>query len=215
MAELAAPSHFEQLFARVERRRRLVKLLRWIIPAVGSVIFLALTVPLLIDSLLPTAQFEGIRLEQDKLVVDAPRATGVLSDGGTYEMTAKSATTKIINQDMIDLIDMKATMNFVDGENIVGTSATGTFSLKSNILALNSQIDILSSQNDQGEIGTGIADLDAQIFNGYDGVAFDFANGSTLRAENMHYDGEGQYWKFERASLTIPPQNEQANDDEN
>lgn len=215
MAKLASPPQFEQLFARVERRQRLVKWLRWIVPIVGCVFFLALTVPVLVERLLPTAQFEGVRLDQDKLIVDGPRATGVLSDGGTYEMTAKSASTKIVNQDKIDLVDMKALLHFIDGEQIVGTSATGTFSLKRNILTLDSQIDVKSSQNDQGEIGTGMADLNAQTFNGYGGVAFDFANGSTLRAQNMFYDDVGKYWKFERASLTIPPKQEQANDDEN
>jgi hypothetical protein len=212
MTTLAAPSQFEHQFARVVRRRRVVKLLRWTVPAVGSIIFAALTIPLLIAGLLPNAQFEGIRLEDDKLVVDQPRATGTLSDGGTYEMTAKSAKTKIINQDTIDLADMRAQMNFVDGEDLVATSAIGTYSLISSILTLTSQIDLVSSQGDTGEIGNGVADLDGQVFNGDDGVLFQFANGSTLEAINMHYDGAKQYWKFERASLTIPPQSEQ--DDE-
>jgi len=212
MTTLAAPTPFEHQFARVERRRRVVKLLRWAVPALGSLIFAALTIPLLISGLLPNAQFEGIRLEEDKLVVDEPRATGTLSDGGTYEMTAKSAKTKIINQDLIDLTDMRAQMNFVDGENVVATSAIGSYSLISSILTLTSQIDLVSSQGDTGNIGSGVADLNAQIFDGDDGVAFNFANGSTLRAINMHYDGAKQYWKFERANLTIPPQNEQDNE---
>ncbi len=152
-----------------------------------------------------STQFDGIRLEQDKLVVDEPRATGVLSDGGTYEMTARSATTKIINQDMIDLVDMQATMNFVDGENLVATSETGTYSLIRSILTLTAQIDLLSSKGDTGIIGSGVADLNTKIFDGDDGVAFDFANGSTLRAINMHYDGQKNYWKFERATLTLAP----------
>mgnify|MGYP005990339879 CR=1 FL=1 len=206
MSETATASHFNDLFAGVQRRQRIVKWLRWTIPLLGGAIFAALMIPLLIDNLLPSTQFEGIRLEQDKLVVDEPRATGVLSDGGTYEMTAKSATTKIINQDMIDLVEMQATLNFVDGDSVVGTSETGTFSLKRNILTMTSEIDLLSSKGDTGLIGNGVADLNTKIFDGDDGVAFDFANGSTLRAKNMHYDGPGNYWKFERATLTLAPQ---------
>lgn len=213
MSETATASQFDDLIAGVQRRQRIVKWLRWTIPILGGVIFAALMVPLLIDNLLPSTPFEGIRLEQDKLVVDGPRATGVLSDGGTYEMTAKSATTKIINQDVIDLLEMQATMNFVDGENLIATSETGTFSLVQSILTLTSQINLLSSKGDSGVIGNGVADLDAKIFDGDNGVAFDFANGSTLRAANMHYDGSLNYWKFERASLTLAPQEELAADE--
>lgn len=213
MSELATPQDFDQLFARVSRRRRVVKILRWAIPVVGGLTLLALLVPLVIANLVPSAQFEAIRLEQDNLVVDAPRATGTLADGGTYEVTASTATTKILNQDLINLVEMRATLNFPDGEDIVGTSDVGAYSLLTSILTLPSQIDLLSSQGDTGIIGEGVADLEAQIFDGDKGVAFDFADGSTLRAINMHYDGAGQYWKFERASLTLTPQEKQADND--
>ncbi|MCF4097244.1 hypothetical protein [Maritalea mediterranea] len=208
MTNLAAAPSFEQQFARVQRRRRVVKLLRLAIPGFGGMIFLALMVPLVIGNFLPTAQFEGIRLEEDNLVVDAPRATGTLSDGSTYEITAKSASTKIVNQDIIDLIDLTARIEFTDGENLVGQSANGAYSLITDILTLPTQIDLQSSKGDLGTIGSGVAQLNDQIFDGDDGVAFDFANGTILRAINMHYDGAKQYWKFERANLTIPPQSE-------
>lgn len=210
MMSTAADTQFHHLYAGVKRRQRLVKLLRWTIPLVGALIFAALMVPLLLNNLLPSTQFEGIRLEQDRLVVDEPRARGVLSDGGSYEITAQSATTKLINQDAIDLTNLQATISFVDGATIVGTSATGIFSLRRNILTMNNQIDLSSSTGDTGRIGNGVADLNTKTFDGDDGVAFDFSNGSTLRAQNMHYDSAAEYWRFERASLTFPPQEEPA-----
>lgn len=199
-------AHSEQplaLLKRLKRRSRAIKLLRFLVPGVGVLLLTVLMVPVILDMLLPDAGFKGIRLDDSRLVVDAPRAKGTMSDGGHYLFTAETASSELTNQDLVDLSMLLGVFNFADGTITRATSETGTYQFSTELLTLKSEIDIRSSKGDEGAIGNGIADIKKQQFSGKDGVDFTFADGTKLQAETMFYDaGRGQ-WIFTKTTLIM------------
>jgi lipopolysaccharide export system protein LptC len=191
------------LLKRLKRRSNFVRALRVLVPGIGLVLLLVLMLPVLWDSLLPNASFEGIRIDESRLVVDAPRAKGTMSDGGSYLFTAETASSEITNQDLVDLTELVGTFNFADGTITRATSENGTYQFSTELLALTSLINITSSQGDKGAIGNGIADIKKQQFSGKDGVDFTFADGTTLKAETMEYDAGRGKWVFGKATLVM------------
>lgn len=191
------------LLKRLKRRALLIKFLRFLVPGAGTILLLILMLPILWDILLPNASFEGIRIDESRLVVDAPRAKGTMADGGNYLFTAENASSEITNQDIVDLEQLVGEFSFADGTQTIVTSDQGSYQFSTELLNLLSRIDIRSDKGDQGTIGNGIADTKSQQFSGHDGVDFTFADGTKLQSDTMFYDAGRGKWAFTNATLIM------------
>lgn len=215
MAELtsiSADHDLDRTFKHIGMRRRVVQLLRIAVPLAGLGLFAYLVLPLIISSLFPAAQFDAIRISSDRLVIDAPRAKGTLSDGGRYRVSAHSAETGLANQDIVDLVDLVGDLFFVDGTTAKAISDDGRYSFIDETLELFSTIYLTSSKGDKGTIGNGVIYLSEQRFTGEDGVKFEFIDGTTLDAATMKYDSARGKWEFTKATLVLAPETvEEAN----
>lgn len=209
MAELtsiSADRDLDRAFKHIGMRRRVVQLLRIAVPLAGLGLFAYLVLPLIISSLFPAAQFDAIRISSDRLVIDAPRAKGTLSDGGRYRVSAHSAETGLANQDIVDLVDLVGDLFFVDGTTAKAISDDGRYSFIDETLELFSTIYLTSSKGDKGTIGNGVIYLSEQRFTGEDGVKFEFIDGTTLDAATMKYDSARGKWEFTKATLVLTPE---------
>lgn len=209
MAELtsiSADRDLDRTFKHIGMRRRVVQLLRIAVPLAGLGLFAYLVLPLIISSLFPAAQFDAIRISSDRLVIDAPRAKGTLSDGGRYRVSAHSAETGLANQDIVDLVDLVGDLFFVDGTTAKAISDDGRYSFIDETLELFSTIYLTSSKGDKGTIGNGVIYLSEQRFTGEDGVKFEFIDGTTLDAATMKYDSARGKWEFTKATLVLAPE---------
>ncbi|GLQ17200.1 hypothetical protein [Maritalea porphyrae] len=209
MAELksiSADRDLDRTFKHIGMRRRVIQLLRFAVPLAGLGLFAYLVLPLIISSLFPAAQFDAIRISSDRLVIDAPRAKGTLSDGGRYRVSAHSAETGLANQDIVDLVDLVGDLFFVDGTTAKAISDDGRYSFIDETLELFSTIYLTSSKGDKGTIGNGVIYLSEQRFTGEDGVKFEFIDGTTLDAATMKYDSARGKWEFTKATLVLAPE---------
>ncbi len=209
MAELtsiSADRDLDRTFKHIGMRRRVVQLLRIAVPLAGLGLFAYLVLPLIISSLFPAAQFDAIRISSDRLLIDAPRAKGTLSDGGRYRVSAHSAETGLANQDIVDLVDLVGDLFFVDGTTAKAISDDGRYSFIDETLELFSTIYLTSSKGDKGTIGNGVIYLSEQRFTGEDGVKFEFIDGTTLDAATMKYDSARGKWEFTKATLVLAPE---------
>ncbi|MGJ8528537.1 hypothetical protein [Maritalea sp.] len=193
----------DQLFNAIKRRQFVVWTLRLLVPLCGLLLFFVLIAPIVLGVLFPTAQFDAIRISGDRLVVDAPRAKGNLSDGGRYNVSAHSAETDLIDQNVVTLVDLLGDLDFSDGTTARATSADGVYTFSSEELELLSTIDILASNGDEGTIGSGLAKIAEQVFEGQDGVSFRFIDGTTLDADTMYYDAGRGLWTFKNFTLNF------------
>lgn len=195
----------DRSFRQIGRRRVLVWVLRFIVPTTGVVLFAYLVLPIILGALFPAAQFDAIRISNDRLIIDAPRAKGTLSDGGRYKMSAHSAETGLADQDIVDLVDMVGDLFFFDGTTAKVTSDDGQYSFLDETLKLFTRIDIVSSNGDKGTIGNGVVYLAEQRFTGKDGIKFEFIDGSTLDAATMKYNSPLGKWEFTDFTLVLSP----------
>lgn len=203
---ISADRDLDRTFKHIGMRRRVVQLLRIAVPLAGLGLFAYLVLPLIISSLFPAAQFDAIRISSDRLVIDAPRAKGTLSDGGRYRVSAHSAETGLANQDIVDLVDLVGDLFFVDSTTAKAISDDGRYSFIDETLELFSTIYLTSSKGDKGTIGNGVIYLSEQRFTGEDGVKFEFIDGTTLDAATMKYDSARGKWEFTKATLVLAPE---------
>ena len=192
-----------QMLKRLKRRSGLIWVLRLIVLMIGAGLMLVLLWPVILDFVLPSASFEGIRISDSRLVVDAPKSKGTMADGGHYEFDAQTASSEITNQDLVYLDQMLGTFYFADETVVRATSDKGEYLFSTEVLTLLTQIDIFSSKGDEGVIGSGTANIKTQQFNGADGVKFRFIDGTKLDADTMFYDAGRNLWKFTNATLVM------------
>ncbi len=197
--------HIDRMFNAINRRQLVVRALRLLVPIIGILLFLVLITPILLGMFFPSAQFDAIRISNNQLVVDAPRAKGNLSDGGSYDISAHSAQTDLADQNVVTLVDLLGDLDFVDGTTARATSADGLYTFSTQELELLSTIDIVASNGDNGIIGSGIVKIAPQIFEGKDGVQLKFADGSALDADTMYYDAGRGKWTFKNFTLNFTP----------
>lgn len=208
MAELTSTQNTRDLdraFRHISLRRRIVQFLRFLVPMAGLALFTYLVMPLIVSAIFPAAQFDAIRISNDRLVIDAPRAKGTLSDGGRYRVSAHSAETGLANQDIVDLVDLVGDLFFADETTARAISDDGRYSFIDETLELFSTIYLTSSNGDKGTIGNGVVFLSEQRFTGKDGVSFEFIDGTTLDAATMKYDSARGKWEFTKATLVLAP----------
>lgn len=212
MAHLSAPiaqRDIERTFKRIAQRHIFVRFLRITVPICGAILFAYLVLPMVLGTLFPAAQFDSVRINSDRLIIDAPRAKGALGDGGRYRISAHSAQTGLTNQDTVDLVDMVGDLWFFDGTSATATSDDGRYSFLSQSLELLTRINISASNGDKGTIGNGVVYLSEQKFTGGGGVRFEFIDGSTLDAATMKYDSAQGKWEFTDFTLALTPAKEE------
>ncbi|MCZ4271958.1 hypothetical protein [Maritalea porphyrae] len=208
MANHSAPiaqRDIESAFKGIARRHLIVKFLRIIVPILGAVLFAYLVLPMVLSTLFPAAQFDAVRINSDRLIIDAPRAKGALGDGGRYRIAAHSAETGLTNQDSVDLVDMVGDLWFADGTTAKATSDDGRYNFLDETLEMLTPIEISSSNGDKGRLGNGVIFLSEQRFTGGNGVRFDFIDGSTLDAATMKYNSAQGKWEFTDFTLVLIP----------
>ena len=140
---------------RIKLRSRIVGSLRLIVPAIGVIVMFYLLAPAIVEMFLPKGSFDTVRISDSRLIIDAPRSRGTMADGGNYVFTAKTAATELNDQDRVFLEEMLGTFYFANETVTRATSDTGEYLFSSEVLALTSVIDIISSNGDEGQIGSG------------------------------------------------------------
>jgi len=144
------------------RHSRLVRWLRLGVPALlAAALFMVVAV-----NYIPTVG--GFRLpgELGKLVIKGtkvtmqqPRLTGFTADSRPYEFTAQSAEQDITKPDVMELHQIDAKIDMEDKSNIIVTSNSGTYDMKTEMLILNEAVHLVSSSGYEVRLHDAVVDV--------------------------------------------------------
>lgn len=146
----AGDSDGERVFRRAVRHSRLVRSLRIGVPlaiVVGSAVTFAVVT--LLDPLQALVKLPvdigGLVVSGTKITMQAPRLVGYTRDRRPYSLTARAAAQDITNPNVLELQDIRATMETQDKGAFELLANTGVYDTKSDKLTLRQNIVVTSS----------------------------------------------------------------------
>ena len=153
----------ERAFRAARRHSRLVRMLRISIPAV---VVLGTTVIVLITYFNPLRMLGQLPIDVGSLVVSGskitmehPRLSGFTHDARAYELSADAAKQDLTKPDLIELQNLRATVEMQDKTTIEMLATTGTYDSKGEMLKLDQNIMLNSSTGYSGHLSEAMIDM--------------------------------------------------------
>jgi len=153
----------ERAFRAARRHSRLVRMLRIAIPAV---VVLGTTVIVLITYFNPLRMLGPLPIDVGSLVVSGskitmehPRLSGFTNDARAYELSADAAKQDLTKPDLIELRNLRATVEMQDKATIEMLATTGTYDSKGEMLKLDQNIMLSSSTGYSGHLSEAMIDM--------------------------------------------------------
>jgi len=153
----------ERAFRAARRHSRLVRMLRISIPAV---VVLGTTVIVLITYFNPLRMLGPLPIDVGSLVVSGskitmehPRLSGFTNDARAYELSADAAKQDLTKPDLIELRNLRATVEMQDKATIEMLATTGTYDSKGEMLKLDQNIMLSSSTGYSGHLSEAMIDM--------------------------------------------------------
>ena len=153
----------ERAFRAARRHSRLVRMLRISIPAV---VVLGTTVIVLITYFNPLRMLGHLPIDVGSLVVSGskitmehPRLSGFTNDARAYELSADAAKQDLTKPDLIELRNLRATVEMQDKATIEMLATTGTYDSKGEMLKLDQNIMLSSSTGYSGHLSEAMIDM--------------------------------------------------------
>jgi len=153
----------ERAFRAARRHSRLVRMLRISIPAV---VVLGTTVIVLITYFNPLRMLGPLPIDVGSLVVSGskitmehPRLSGFTNDARAYELSADAAKQDLTKPDLIELHNLRATVEMQDKATIEMLATTGTYDSKGEMLKLDQNIMLSSSTGYSGHLSEAMIDM--------------------------------------------------------
>lgn len=137
----------KRAFRAARRHSRVVRVLRVALPAAAAVGLLAATLvtylnPLRVVSELPIG---NLVVSGSKVTMEQPRLAGFTHDARAYELNADAAQQDLAKPNLIELHNIRATVQMQDKSTLRVTARRGLYNSKSETLDLNNQINLASS----------------------------------------------------------------------
>jgi len=193
-----------RLFRALQRRNRVVSVLRLAVPLFGVVVLAILVAEIVLANLTSVAGISGIRFSREAVSVDTPSYAGVMSDGTRYEITAEAASAPLSGTDVIDLKNAVLLLTRPDGGTLTAEATAAQFSLPAQTVTVPGRMQVDDSRGVDAVVDNVFIDWRAQTIFGRGGVDALFADGTTLRAATGTYRAASRSWSFDRAELTVP-----------
>lgn len=192
------------IFSRLRRRNRIVGLLRLAVPVVGVVLLVGLVGQIILANIGARFGIGQVTISPDAITIDAPEYAGVMADGSSYRVWAASAQAPLARTDLLDLTDGVIVVNRADGVELRAEAAASQLDTSAQIVEIPDRADFTYSSGTTGVIYDTIVDWDAQTLTARGRTDVDYADGTTVRAQGMHYDAAAMRWTFTRSVVTLP-----------
>lgn len=194
------------LYQRFSRRNKVIGVLRIAVPVLGALLLAIPVLQVAYSAISDVIPIEGIRLENDTLVIDAPRFEGRTATGTVYAMDAERAETRIGNLDIADLYGLTVDIEGDGGYEARAEFSSAQWTMSREILTSNEDVHVADSTGARGVLAGMEVDWPAQVITSDGPVRFSFDNGAELDAQTMVHDMEAAWWRFSNVSLDMVPQ---------
>lgn len=200
----AGPDFAGRIYARLEKRNRLVAILRIGVPIFGLIVLFGLVIQIILANMGGAFQLRGLRLEHGALVVDAPEYSGRMADGTRYMIEALEAESLLTDPDEIALNDAAITFVRADNYLLKLHAADAMLTVGAQILDVPALLRVTDSTGLEADLYRAQIDLNAQTMDVQEHAVVRFTDGTVLNADTLLYNAKAKTWAFEGAKMVIP-----------
>jgi lipopolysaccharide export system protein LptC len=129
-------------------------------------VIVGLTILVLVTYFKPMQIFEKIPsmsgnlgIQGSKITMQLPRIAGYTRDSRAYELTAENAVQDIAAPDMIELQNLRASMEMADKDVVNLTAKAGTYNTKGDKIVLRDQITVTSAAGYSAKLREAAVDM--------------------------------------------------------
>lgn len=191
-------------YRRLQQRNRAVRWLRLLVPLLGAAVLVALLAQIIVSSLGGRFSVGSVSVSPEAVTVETPDYVGVMQDGSAYRVSAATARSATSRPDLIQLAEAKLVLNRSDGIQLTADAAQAQLDTTNQLTTVAGLAEISDSRGTTGTLRNSAFDWQAQVLTTNGAVAIDYADGSTVRAEGLHYDAATMVWSFTRSVVTLP-----------
>jgi lipopolysaccharide export system protein LptC len=185
----------ERVFRTAARHSRLVRFLRFAIPAAIVAIAVLLFVAAFFNpfKLITTFPIDPgkVSLSGTKIIMELPRLTGFTTDSRPYEMIAHTATQDLTKPDILELKDIDAKVETKDGQHVTVTSINGVYDQHTELLKLNDHIVLTTSSGYQAYLSEATVNVTSSSVVSESPVDVKLPNNGTLKANRLQVMDNG------------------------
>lgn len=150
-------------FRNARRHSRAVRVMRIGIPlavAFGFIVISLMTYfnPLRVLAKLPL-NINDLVISGTKITMEKPHLSGFTKDARAYEFTADAAAQDLTKSDIVELRNIRATLQMQDKTTMEMTAAAGIYDTKAETLNLNQNILLSSSTGYRGRLSEAMVDI--------------------------------------------------------
>jgi lipopolysaccharide export system protein LptC len=187
-----------RVFRSAARHSRLVRFLRFAIPAfiviIAAVILLAWYLSSRLGTVFPIDPSK-ITWSGTTIRMELPRVTGFTTDQRPYELTARAAVQDLTKLEVLELDEIRAKIELRDGHHVNITSINGVYDQKAEVLRLNDQITINSTSGYEGRLSEATVHISSGNIVSESAVEVRLPNG-VLTANRLEVRENGSVIKF-------------------
>lgn len=192
------------IYRRLDRRNRVVGVLRIGVPVLGVLVLVALLAQIYLSSLGGRFSVGQVSVSLDSISVDAPEYAGVMTDGTVYRVLAREAFAATHATDQISMRNAELTMTRPDGVVMTVEADEALLDTAGEKVVVAGVARIANSLGTRGTVENSVFDYVAQTLTGVGPVEIDYADGTHLVAEGIYYDVNAVDWTFTRSTVTLP-----------
>jgi len=153
----------ERAFRAARRHSRLVRFLRIALPVTVVLIAVGMSLltwlnPLRMLASLPV-NVNDLVVSGTKITMEQPRVNGFTKDQRAYEFTAEAAAQDLTKPDIVELRNLNAKVEMEDKSTMNMTAATGVYDTKKEMLQLQGNILLTSTNGNTGRLTEATVDV--------------------------------------------------------
>jgi len=189
----------ERAFRAARRHSRHVRMLRIAIPLVVLIGLTGISLityfnPLRVLAKLPI-NLNDLVVSGTKITMEKPHLSGYTKDARAYEFTADAAAQDLTKPDIVELRNIRAKLQMQDKSMMEMSAATGIYNTKQEILKLDRDIVLTSSNGNKGRLSEATVDVRKGNIISEHPVELEFLQG-TLNANRLEIVDSGDLVRF-------------------
>lgn len=199
--------NFERSYRAALRHSRHVRLLR--VSVLAGIALVLLTVvginymPPIGGFRLP-GQLGNLVIHGTKITMEQPHLTGFTVDSRAYEFSADAAAQDITKPNLVELHQLHAKMEMQDKSTVEMSALSGIYDVKSEMLTLNDNIELVSSTGYEGRLSEAVVDVRKGNVVSDKPVWVKMLNGF-LNAKRLDIVENGSVVRFSDVAMTLDP----------
>jgi len=198
---------FERSYRAALRHSRRVRWLRIFVPAGIAAVLLSVAA---INYMPPIGGFRlpgelgRLVIHGTKITMQQPRLTGYTIDSRAYEFSADAAAQDITKPNLVELHRLHAKMEMQDNSTVEMSAASGVYDVKTEMLKLNDNIELVSSTGYEGRLSEATIDVRKGNVVSDKPVWVKLLDG-VLNAKGLDIADKGSVIRFNDVSMVLQP----------